>query len=56
MISPRTSNMTRQLLVVSVAAALTGCMVGPNYKRPPLLLLRNFVRVSRSRHKRRWEM
>lgn len=26
--------MTRQLLVISLAAALTGCMVGPNYKRP----------------------
>src|SRR4051794_38501648 len=26
--------MTRQLLVISFAAGLTGCMVGPNYKRP----------------------
>src|SRR4051794_2128104 len=26
--------MTRQLLVISLAAGLTGCMVGPNYKRP----------------------
>src|SRR3954465_5830559 len=29
--------MTRQLLVISLAAGLTGCMVGPNYKRPPVV-------------------
>ena len=28
--------MTRQLLVTALAAALSGCMVGPNYKRPPI--------------------
>src|SRR3954471_1046048 len=26
--------MTRQLQVIALAASLTGCMVGPNYKRP----------------------
>src|SRR5689334_19607663 len=30
----RHEKMTRQLLVISLAAGLTGCMVGPNYKRP----------------------